>query len=75
VDAILARVEERLMLLPGNAGYPAVAERLYREIRALRIYEGASEVLKLIIGSKTLEAAEQRTSVPASSAPAPTRIS
>jgi acyl-CoA dehydrogenase len=32
-------------------------ERLYREIRALRIYEGASEVLKLIIGSKELEAA------------------
>jgi len=30
-------------------------ERLYREIRALRIYEGASEVLKLIIGAKTLE--------------------
>ena len=33
-------------------------ERLYREIRALRIYEGASEVLKLIIGSKVLEASE-----------------
>jgi acyl-CoA dehydrogenase len=30
-------------------------ERLYREIRALRIYEGASEVLRLIIGSKVLE--------------------
>jgi acyl-CoA dehydrogenase len=32
-------------------------ERLYREIRALRIYEGASEVLKLIIGAKVLESA------------------
>jgi len=32
-------------------------ERLYREIRALRIYEGASEVLKLIIASKVLELA------------------
>lgn len=31
-------------------------ERLYREIRALRIYEGTSEVLKLIIVSKVLEA-------------------
>jgi acyl-CoA dehydrogenase len=30
-------------------------ERLYREIRALRIYEGASEVLKLVIGSRVLE--------------------
>ncbi len=29
-------------------------ERLYREIRALRIYEGASEVLKLIIGGLAL---------------------
>ena len=27
-------------------------ERLYREIRALRIYEGATEVLKLIIGAR-----------------------
>jgi alkylation response protein AidB-like acyl-CoA dehydrogenase len=27
-----------------------IAERLYREIRALRIYEGATEVQKLIIG-------------------------
>jgi acyl-CoA dehydrogenase len=32
-------------------------ERLYREIRALRIYEGASEVLRLIIGSKVIDAA------------------
>jgi len=29
-------------------------ERLYREIRALRIYEGASEVLRLVIGSTVL---------------------
>jgi alkylation response protein AidB-like acyl-CoA dehydrogenase len=31
-------------------------ERLYREIRALRIYEGASEVLKLLIGTHALAA-------------------
>ena len=30
-------------------------EQLYREIRALRIYEGASEVQKLIIASQTLK--------------------
>lgn len=35
-------------------------ERLYREIRALRIYEGASEVLKLVIGGSVLSAAAQR---------------
>jgi acyl-CoA dehydrogenase len=32
-------------------------ERLYREIRALRIYEGASEVQQLIIGRELLRAA------------------
>ena len=32
-------------------------ERLYREIRALRIYEGATEVLQLIVGGKHLAAA------------------
>ena len=30
-------------------------ERLYREIRALRIYEGASEVQKLIIAREVLK--------------------
>ena len=35
----------------------STVERLYREIRALRIYEGATEVLQLIIGGKHLEAA------------------
>ena len=38
-------------------------ERLYREIRALRIYEGASEVQQLIIGRDLLKAhgSEART--------------
>jgi acyl-CoA dehydrogenase len=30
-------------------------EKLYREIRALRIYEGASEVQQLIIGRDLLK--------------------
>ena len=34
------------------AGHPV--ERLYREIRALRIYEGASEVQKVIIARQAL---------------------
>ena len=29
-------------------------ERLYREIRALRIYEGTSEIQKLIVAGQTL---------------------
>ncbi len=37
-------------------------ERLYREIRALRIYEGASEVQKLIIAGQALQAARDKSS-------------
>jgi acyl-CoA dehydrogenase len=44
-------------------------ERLYREIRALRIYEGASEVLKLVIASRVLET----MAVQATAAAAPAR--
>jgi alkylation response protein AidB-like acyl-CoA dehydrogenase len=36
-----------------------VAERLYREIRALRIYEGASEVQQTIVARAVLAAAER----------------
>jgi acyl-CoA dehydrogenase len=36
------------------AGHPV--ERLYREVRALRIYEGASEVQKVVIARQTLAA-------------------
>ncbi len=32
-----------------------IMERLYRDIRALRIYEGATEVQKLIIGREVLK--------------------
>ncbi len=35
-----------------------ITERLYREIRALRIYEGATEVQKLIIGRELMKAAK-----------------
>ena len=35
-----------------------IAERLYREIRALRIYEGASEVQKLVIATRLLAESE-----------------
>jgi len=34
-------------------------EELYREIRALRIYEGATEVQKIIIARQTMEAANE----------------
>ncbi len=34
-----------------------IVERLYREIRALRVYEGASEVQKVVIARQTLTGA------------------
>jgi acyl-CoA dehydrogenase len=43
-------------------------ERLYREVRALRIYEGASEVLQLVIGGKVLEAAARENEAPGTGA-------
>ena len=46
------RVIDAALQLHGALGVRAgeVVERLYREIRALRIYEGATEVQKLLIG-------------------------
>jgi acyl-CoA dehydrogenase len=35
----------------------SITEQLYREIRALRIYEGTSEIQKLIIAGQVLKAA------------------
>jgi alkylation response protein AidB-like acyl-CoA dehydrogenase len=51
-------VIDRAVQLLGARGVVrgAPVERLYREIRALRIYEGASEVLKVVIASQVLDA-------------------
>jgi len=53
------RVIDRAVQLHGGLGVRSgqVVERLYREIRSLRIYEGATEVQKLIIGRDVLGAA------------------
>jgi acyl-CoA dehydrogenase len=50
------RVIDRALQLHGGRGVQvgSVVESLYREIRALRIYEGASEVQRLIIGRDLL---------------------
>lgn len=52
------RVIDRALQLHGGLGVQvgSVVERLYREIRALRIYEGATEVQRLIIGRELLAA-------------------
>jgi acyl-CoA dehydrogenase len=54
-EAAQAVIDAAVQIMGGHgvvSGSPV--ERLYREIRALRIYEGASEVQKLIIGGQAL---------------------
>jgi acyl-CoA dehydrogenase len=50
-------VIDRALQMFGGRGVVSgeVVERLYREIRSLRIYEGATEVQKLIIGRELLK--------------------
>lgn len=50
------RVIDAAVQLHGGLGVTSgsVVERLYREIRPLRIYEGTTEIQKLIIGSQVL---------------------
>ena len=52
------KVIDKALQLHGGLGVTSghILESLYREIRALRIYEGASEVQKVIIGGLQLQA-------------------
>ena len=54
-------VIDRAVQLFGGRGVATgeIAERLYREIRALRIYEGATDVQKLIIAREHLKGVKQ----------------
>jgi acyl-CoA dehydrogenase len=52
-------VDDAVQLLGGRgvvAGHPV--ERLYRDVRALRIYEGTTEIQKLVIAAQVIEAHE-----------------
>jgi acyl-CoA dehydrogenase len=52
------RVIDKAVQMHGGVGVRvgSTVERLYREIRALRIYEGATEVQKLVIARETIKA-------------------
>lgn len=54
-----ARVVDRMVQVHGGYGYSreVVVERLYRDARVTRIYEGTSEVQRLIIARELLEGA------------------
>jgi alkylation response protein AidB-like acyl-CoA dehydrogenase len=54
-EAAQTVIDDAVQLLGGRgvvAGHPV--ERLYREIRALRIYEGTTEVQQLVIAAQVL---------------------
>ncbi|KQZ76615.1 acyl-CoA dehydrogenase [Sphingopyxis sp. Root214] len=53
---------DKAVQLFGGAGVVSgnMVERLYREIRALRIYEGASEVQKVVIARAAIAAAQEQ---------------
>jgi acyl-CoA dehydrogenase len=52
------RVVDRAVQIHGGSGVTVgvKVEALYRDVRALRIYEGASEIQKLIIARAALAA-------------------
>ncbi len=54
---MVGRVADHAVQVFGGAGYIADygIERLYRDVRLFRIYEGASEIQKLIIARETLK--------------------
>jgi acyl-CoA dehydrogenase len=54
---MVGRVADRAVQIFGGAGYVADygIERLYRDVRIFRIYEGTSEIQKLIIARETLK--------------------
>lgn len=53
----VGRVADRAVQVHGGAGYVADygIERLYRDARLFRIYEGSSEIQKLVIARETLK--------------------
>ncbi|POX42582.1 acyl-CoA dehydrogenase [Streptomyces sp. Ru73] len=56
---MVCRVADRAVQVHGGTGYMrgTTAERLYRDARLFRIYEGTSEIQKLIIGKQLLREA------------------
>ena len=54
---MVGRVADRAVQILGGAGYIADygIERLYRDVRLFRIYEGSSEIQKLVIARETLK--------------------
>jgi acyl-CoA dehydrogenase len=57
------RIVDRAVQIHGGIGVTrgAPVERLYREVRALRIYEGTSEIQRLVIAQQVIPASRKET--------------
>ena len=56
------KVADLAVQIHGGSGYmrEVPVERIYRDVRLLRLYEGTSEIQRLIIGSNLVKAAQRR---------------
>lgn len=57
------KVADLAVQIHGGAGYmrEVAVERIYRDVRLLRLYEGTSEIQRLIIGGGLVKAAQKET--------------
>lgn len=61
---MVGRVADLAVQIHGGTGYmrDVPVERIYRDVRLLRLYEGTSEIQRLIIGGGVIRAERTRTS-------------
>ena len=58
---VAGKVADLAVQVHGGSGYmrEVPVERIYRDVRLLRLYEGTSEIQRLIIGSNLVRAAQK----------------
>ena len=63
----VGRIADRAVQIHGGAGYMrgVPVERLYRDARLFRIYEGTSQIQQLVIARQMVRNAAQRAGAPA----------
>lgn len=56
------KVADLAVQIHGGSGYmrEVPVERIYRDVRLLRLYEGTSEIQRLIVGSNLIKAAQRQ---------------
>lgn len=61
---MVGQVADLAVQIHGGSGYmrEVPVERIYRDVRLLRLYEGTSEIQRLIIGSNLVKAAQRELS-------------